>query len=211
MDYRRFLNGIGMRRQSGSYLTGLLESVQDIPDMISLAGGLPNPSLFPILSGTFKLKDGEEVYLDENTMTEVQQYSSSQGYPPFRQWCERFIKSYHDPPCWENADESKTKIMVTSGAAEAYTKVLEMCVKEGDKVLVEIPTFSSAIDNLLTLGAEPLGVQGDDHGMIPGELRSVMSKWKPEDADNPHSDVPKLILETVWSQVFFPSIQMAGC
>ncbi|XP_013417330.1 kynurenine/alpha-aminoadipate aminotransferase, mitochondrial-like [Lingula anatina] len=83
--------------------------------------------------------------------------------------------------------------MVTSGAAEAYTKVLEMCVKEGDKVLVEIPTFSSAIDNLLTLGAEPLGVQGDDHGMIPGELRNIMSKWRPEDADNPHSDVPKLM------------------
>ena len=43
------------------------------------------------------------------------------------------------------------------------------------------------------LGAQILGVDTDHHGMIPQQLRHVLSRWKPSDAQNKSSDIPKLL------------------
>ena len=48
--------------------------------MISLAGGLPNPGMFPYESAEIKLKDGTTLTLDEAKMKTALQYGATPGY-----------------------------------------------------------------------------------------------------------------------------------
>lgn len=52
------------------------------------------------------------------------------------------------------------------------------------------PVFAS---QLKPLGCNLMGVDTDHQGMQPDHLRSVLSKWKPEDAKDPESDIPKIL------------------
>lgn len=84
-------------------------------------------------------------------------------------------------------------VTVTNGSAEGYTRSLEMLVGYGDHVIVEEATFPAALSELRALGAQILDVPTDEQGLCPSALRQALSKWKPEDADDPKSDVPKVM------------------
>jgi len=68
-----------------------------------------------------------------------------------------------------------------------------MLAKPGDKILVNTPVYCMAIDVLQPMGCTLLQVETDQYGLKPQSLRDIMSQWKPADAKNPDSDIPKFI------------------
>merc|ERR1711976_1144553 len=84
-------------------------------------------------------------------------------------------------------------VLPTIGNMDAVNKVFEAVLNPGDHIIVEQPTYPVGIVSPHALGAKHLGVEVDQDGLIPASLREVLSKWRPEDAKDPKSDIPRLL------------------
>ena len=67
-----------------------------------------------------------------------------------------------------------------------------MLVQPEDNVLIDVPAYSGTLAALRPMGCNLLGVQTDKDGTIPDSLRAALSRWRPEDAKNPDSDIPRI-------------------
>ncbi len=103
------------------------------PEVISFAGGLPSDASFPVeqLKAAFEkvLKDAPQAAL---------QYSTTDGYAPLREWVA--------------AEKSKSgtaikpeQVIIVSGSQQALDLIGKVFINEGDKVLVEAPTYLGAL------------------------------------------------------------------
>lgn len=107
-------------------------AVQD--DMISFAGGLPNPVAFPVdafsESTTRIMKEsGYKVF----------QYSNSEGLLSLReQIAQRYFKRFH-------LQFNPEDILITTGSQQANDLIGKALLEKGDKVLVESPTYLGAL------------------------------------------------------------------
>jgi 2-aminoadipate transaminase len=109
-------------------------NVADRQNMISFAGGLPNPCCFP----TDKLAESAMRVLTEQGTT-VLQYAGSQGLLPLREWiANRYNLKYGLSVKSEN-------IVITNGSQQTLYVVSKMFVEKGDGVIVEKPTYLGAI------------------------------------------------------------------
>jgi DNA-binding transcriptional MocR family regulator len=110
----------------------------DQPDVISFAGGIPDPALFP--------RDAiaaahHRILADPVRGAAALQYSASEGYRPLREWIAGYMGGL-GVPC--GADH----IMVTSGAQQALDFIAKLFVSPGDEVLVARPTYLGALQAL---------------------------------------------------------------
>jgi DNA-binding transcriptional MocR family regulator len=67
-------------------------------------------------------------------------------------------------------------LTIVDGAMDAIDRVSAMVVSLGDFVVVEEPGFPPLFDLIESLGATPIGVPGDDHGMLPEALAVALAK-----------------------------------
>ena len=65
------------RRRKESAIRALLKLLNDDSEFISLGGGLPNPSLFPIAGMSLRLKDGTVIEIAEDDVQRSLQYSQT--------------------------------------------------------------------------------------------------------------------------------------
>jgi 2-aminoadipate transaminase len=109
-------------------------TVADQPNMISFAGGLPNPHCFPIQE---LIESAGQVLTHKGT--EVLQYAGSQGLLSLREWISfRYNQKYGlkiDP---EN-------IVITNGSQQTLDVTAKMFIEKGDGILVEKPTYLGGI------------------------------------------------------------------
>jgi kynurenine/2-aminoadipate aminotransferase len=68
-----------------------------VPGMISLGGGLPNPSLFPIHSLKFSVGN-REIELSPREAANALQYSPTPGLPDLIGFLHRLQQDEHGPP-----------------------------------------------------------------------------------------------------------------
>lgn len=66
-------------------------------------------------------------------------------------------------------------LTVVDGAMDALDRVAEAVVRLGDRVVVEHPTFPPVLDLLEQLGADVIGVDVDDEGMVPEQLADALA------------------------------------
>lgn len=137
--------------------------VAERPEVISFAGGLPAPELFPVE----EIKEVSRIVLEEEGAKALQ-YSSTEGYAPLRQWI---------------ADRMNTRlgtslesdnILITHGSQQALDLSGKVFLDEGDIVLCESPTYLAAISAFRAYGCEFVEVPTDDDGMIPEELNRIL-------------------------------------
>ncbi|XP_059501024.1 kynurenine/alpha-aminoadipate aminotransferase, mitochondrial isoform X2 [Stegostoma tigrinum] len=194
MNYFRYINAISAARKSSPIreLTVLLE--RSPPTMISLAGGMPNPSLFPFETATFTINDGQQINFSQETMKRALQYSSSAGIPELISWMKELQKRAHNPPTINYSPErGQMALCVTNGSQEGLSKVFEMLLAPGDFILLDTPTYPGTLAALRPLGCNILSIASDKHGLIPESLSDILSKWAPEEAKNPESDIPRIL------------------
>jgi DNA-binding transcriptional MocR family regulator len=119
-------------RMGASEIRELLKLL-DQPDIISFAGGIPNPALFPAdeLAGAFgaAISGGAAAAL---------QYSVSEGYAPLRQWIVDRMGQLGVPCGLDN-------VVITSGSQQALDFIGKLTLSPGDTALVTAPTYLGAL------------------------------------------------------------------
>jgi len=132
----------------------------EMPDVISFAGGMPAPEVFPIK----EFRDACVKVLTENGAACLQ-YGSTDGYMPLREMIARHSARYG---ITVNVDN----ILPTSGSQQALDLLGRIFINPGDRILVESPTYVGALQAWRTYGAEFIPVPFDDDGMITDELEA---------------------------------------
>lgn len=126
-------------RMAASEIRELLKVV-DQPGVLSFAGGIPDPALFPV-------EEAKAAYAAVlGAPTNGLQYSVSEGYLPLRQWIARHMGSL-GVPC--DADN----IIVTCGSQQGLEFLGRLLLSPGDTALVAAPTYLGALQAFS--GSEP--------------------------------------------------------
>ena len=121
-----------MSRMKASEIRELLKLL-DQPDIISFAGGIPDPALFPA-------KAYAEAFTEALTESAgaALQYSVSEGYRPLRDWLVAHMAQIGIPCAAEN-------ILITSGSQQALDYLGKLLLSPGDTALVTAPTYLGAL------------------------------------------------------------------
>ena len=139
-----------------------LFAVASRPDIVSLAGGMPNLSAFPMemmasVIGKLISENGQEAL----------QYGSGQGHPKLReQIC--------DVMALEGIRAHPDDVIVTTGSQQALDLVSRIFIDPGDVVLVEAPSYVGALGTFHQYEAKVVHVAVDDNGLIPIALREAI-------------------------------------
>jgi 2-aminoadipate transaminase len=149
------------QRMTSSMVRELLK-ITSQPDVISFAGGLPAPELFPI----------EEMRVAADTVLRTQgraalQYSMTEGYPPLREMIVRHMARYGVRVTIDN-------VLITTGSQEALDLIGKVLINPGDKVLTEEPTYLGALQAFTTYGAEYVTVPVDHDGLQTSRLEEAL-------------------------------------
>jgi len=132
------------------------------PDIISFAGGLPAPELFPIEA----FQEAACRVLADQPATALQ-YGPTEGYLPLRQFvCER-MRRY-------GIDTEPANVVITNGAQQALDLIGKLLINPGDRVLVEEPTYLGALQAWNAYQAEYVSVPSDDDGLCTDDLESAL-------------------------------------
>lgn len=133
------------------------------PEMISFAGGLPAPELFPVS----KVQSASDTVLSQQGARALQ-YGETEGIGELRDW----IAARHSTP---NRILGRDNVLVTSGAQQALDLFGQVFLDPQDRVVTENPTYLAALLAWRPLGVEICGLTGDDDGLLLPELE----RWMP--------------------------------
>ncbi|XP_045127480.1 kynurenine/alpha-aminoadipate aminotransferase, mitochondrial-like isoform X2 [Portunus trituberculatus] len=188
MKYSRFLTQVSRNRQPSLIreMTNLL--VQASPELVFMAGGLPNAQMFPFQAGSITLKDGRALTIHPKLMMDCLQYSPTPGYPPLVKQLKTLTQQLHSPPRWAEMD-----LIVTAGSQDGLCKALEMMISPADYIVTQEPCYTGTLSILNPYKPQYLPVCGDQNGMCPEALKAALSKWKPEEVQDAEKDVPKVL------------------
>ncbi len=132
------------------------------PDVISLAGGLPAPELFPV----DEYRRAFEWVL-ETDGAQALQYGPSEGYRPLRQLLAQRLNRF-GIAC--QADD----IIITNGSQQALDLLGKVLLNPGDSVLVEKPTYLGALQAFNQYQPTYVAVEMDDDGMRVDQVERAL-------------------------------------
>src|SRR6266446_1143980 len=140
--------------------------VTEQPDIISLAGGLPAPELFPV----DEYRRAFEWVL-ESDGAQALQYGPSEGYQPLRRLLAERLSRF-DMPCGPD------DLLVTNGSQQALDLMGKIFLNPGDAVLVETPTYLGALQAFNQYQATYAIVPMDDDGMRVDEVERILASQR---------------------------------
>ncbi len=152
-----------MDRMKASEIRELLKLTAR-PDIISFAGGLPAPELFPVkeiaqVSHDLVLKEGQKLL----------QYATTEGRPSLREKiAKRMTEKYKTPVV---ADD----ILITTGSQQCLDFAGKLFLDPGDVVLCESPSYLGALNAFNAYQPVFKEVPTDGEGIIPEELDKILA------------------------------------
>ena len=139
-----------------------LFAVASRPEVVSLAGGMPNLAALPLDSLAAEVAD-----LVAREGQVALQYASAQGVPALReQICEVMAL--------EGIRADPNDVVVTVGSQMALDLVTRIFCDPGDVVLAEGPSYVGALGSFAAYQAQVVHVAMDEHGLVPGLLREAL-------------------------------------
>jgi 2-aminoadipate transaminase len=142
--------------------------VAERPDILSFAGGLPAPELFPLEAIA---EAHAEVLATEGRA--ALQYSTTEGFGPLREWiCGHLQKRGRVA----NADQ----VLITNGSQQGIDLVAKVLLDPGDLVVVENPSYLAALQTFGAFEAKFATVGSDDQGMRTDDLERLLATHKPK-------------------------------
>jgi 2-aminoadipate transaminase len=150
-----------MQRTGSSMIRELLKLTEQ-PDIISFAGGLPAPELFPIEA--FQAACARVL---KQHGQQALQYSTTEGYLPLRQYIVKKMAQYGIYATPEN-------VLITSGSQQALDLLGKLLLNPGDRVLTEQPTYLGALQAWRAYQAEFVGTPIDDDGLRTDLLEEAL-------------------------------------
>ncbi|HEX8992284.1 MAG TPA: PLP-dependent aminotransferase family protein [Anaerolineales bacterium] len=150
------------QQKMGSSVIRELLKYAEQPGIITFAGGLPAPEVFPL----------KEFQAACNIVLETQgaqalQYSTTEGHLPLREMIARQSSRYMP-------EVTANNILITSGSQQALDFIGRLFINRGDYIVVESPTYLGALQAWNAYGAQYIPVRTDQDGMVVDELEAAL-------------------------------------
>ncbi len=157
------------RRTKSSVIRELLK-LTNRPEIISFAGGLPNPSAFPtehMAEITMKVikERGREAF----------QYGSTEGTPFLK---DEIIKMLKED---EGISVKPENILIVTASQQGLDLVGRTFIDPSDPIIVELPSYIGGLQVFGSYGAKMIGVHADDNGMKMDELEKKLQMLRNEE------------------------------
>jgi 2-aminoadipate transaminase len=134
------------------------------PEVISLAGGLPDTSTFPPESFAAQM-----TRIAQESSAQALQYGPTEGFAETKECVRDVMRA-------EGMDPDPDDIIVTTGGQQAIDLVAKTLIDPGDVVIAEGPTYPGAVPVFSSYQAETLQVGVDDEGMRVDELVGALDE-----------------------------------
>ena len=135
--------------------------------IISFAGGLPAEEHFPVAA------IGEAFDRVLAAGNKALQYGLTEGYLPLRE----SICKWMVP---KGVTITPDDLLMTTGSQQAIDLLTRIYIDPGDVILVEKPTYLSALQVFRSYGAELVSVETDEDGMVPDDLAAKLKQYSPK-------------------------------
>ncbi len=161
MDYNTLFSKV-VSRSKASAIRELLKVISN-PGIISFAGGLPDPELFP----TQEIDNIFDTIL-KSAPKEALQYGATEGQDRLKKELIRMVKET------ENITITPEQILVVSASQQALDMAARMFINPGDSIITACPTYLGALQAFQVAGADILGVASDDKGVLVEDLQAKL-------------------------------------
>ena len=148
------------RRMTSSAIREILKITQST-DIISFAGGLPAPELFPLS----EVRVAANAVLDRYGPAALQ-YSTTEGHPPLREWIAR------------RAGIGADNVQIMTGSQQSLDLLGKLLIGDGDVVLVEAPTYLGALQSFSPYGPRYVQLPTDEEGIEMDALEELLSRTR---------------------------------
>ena len=138
------------------------------PEVINFAGGLPAPELFDAAGIAAAYRD----VLAEQPARALQ-YATTEGEPALR-------AALAERTGVRGLPTAPDDILVTTGSQQALSLLATALLEPGDTVLVESPCYLAALQAFAFAGARILAVPGDEDGLDPAALDTLVARERPK-------------------------------
>jgi 2-aminoadipate transaminase len=138
------------------------------PNIISFAGGVPNPETFP----ADRIAAIAERVIRERRAVALQ-YGPTRGLP-------RLCDSIAGICRGRGFDCAADDVMITTGSQQALDLIAHTLLDPDDVVLVELPTYIGGSSSFFARSATLAGVAQDDDGIVPESLAAVAERTRPK-------------------------------
>jgi 2-aminoadipate transaminase len=161
----RFANRIA--RMPVSAIRELLK-ITEHPEIVSFAGGLPAPELFPVNA----IAQAHGDVLREQGPAALQ-YSTSEGWRPLREWISCRMQR-------RGIAASADRVLITSGSQQGIDLVGKVFLDAGDSVMVENPCYLAALQAFSGYEANLIAIDSDNDGMRVDLLENALKRSNPK-------------------------------
>ena len=170
VDYSRFLSKLATSVKA-SEIRELLAIIGRRKDVISFAGGIPDPALFPREELAEIAREVVSKYGDI-----ALQYGETRGAIEARTEICRFLERAKGVKC-----EPEANIIITTGSQSGLDLVARVFIDPSDVVLTENPTYLAAIGAFKNAGARFIGVPLDEKGIKTDQLEQKLRELPSEE------------------------------
>jgi 2-aminoadipate transaminase len=134
------------------------------PEIISFAGGMPAPELFP----RERFKEATDRVLEQRGEIALQ-YSTTEGWPELRQMISRHVSRY-------GISVEADDVLITTGSQQALDLVGKLLIDIGDRVVVGAPTYLGALQAFGAYQPVFLNVPLDADGMTVDVIEAILKQ-----------------------------------
>ena len=150
-----------------SFVREILKVTED-PSIISFAGGLPNPRLFPVK----EVAAAAQKVLAEAGEAALQ-YAATEGFRPLREYiAARYVR--------RGVKASADDILITNGSQQGLDLIAKALLDAGDTVLVERPTYLAAIQAFGLFEPEFSALPLEEDGVSPEQIERALRSQRPK-------------------------------
>ncbi|MCX7615105.1 MAG: PLP-dependent aminotransferase family protein [Clostridiales bacterium] len=141
--------------------------VLENPEVISFAGGNPDPETFPAKEMS---KIAERLF--ETNAAGALQYGITEGFMPLRELTAKRLKEKYQ------VGTSDDSLIITSGGQQAIELFTKVMVNEGDVIFCENPSFIGALNAFRSYNVKLVGIDSDEGGMKMDALEHSLKTEK---------------------------------
>jgi 2-aminoadipate transaminase len=149
------------QRMRSSAVRELLKLTEQ-PDIISFAGGLPAPDVFPL-----ERFAEAQAFVLKTMGSKALQYGTTEGYRPLREFIAQHSSRY-------GISIEPDNVLITSGSQQALDLIGKVFINPGDHILVEQPTYLGALQAWNAYQAEYITAEMDQDGYVIDSMKQQM-------------------------------------
>ncbi len=163
MDYNKLFSAV-VTRSKASAIRELLKLLSK-PEIISFAGGLPDPDMFPTQDVANIMQD-----VLKNSSKEALQYGTTEGQDSFKNELVSLLKES------EGIDCQRGNLLVVSAAQQALDMVARLFLNPGDHIITAAPTYLGALQAFHVAGADIIGAKSDNQGVLAEDIEAILAR-----------------------------------